>query len=211
VLQGAELECIIPIAGPGVVRLGRDQVAAGDQFVALDRGIIVDGPLVILEDFRGVLDTNRKTASCLPPDWCRQARRKVTRDDCPCCIIPILPIGTGRRGRPRSVAGFVLLWHKARIVSAGTKSIESGGEVWYTGTRRQIHSYSDFFYFHSFSTSLSLLLHYTSKRRNTTKFLGSCRRPTGLALGCFVGHLGVKLPPQMAPAPRVIATEEEVR
>ncbi len=34
--EGAKLECIIPIAGAGVIRLGGDQIAAGDQFVALD-------------------------------------------------------------------------------------------------------------------------------------------------------------------------------
>jgi len=34
VLQGAELELVIPTAGARVVWLGRDQVASGDQFMA---------------------------------------------------------------------------------------------------------------------------------------------------------------------------------
>ena len=50
VLQRAELECIIPIAGPGVVRPGGDQVAA------FDRGV-VDGPLIFLDGFGIVPDT----------------------------------------------------------------------------------------------------------------------------------------------------------
>ena len=58
VLQRAKLERIIPIPGPGMVRLGGDQVAAGDQFVALDGGVVVDGPLVFFEGLCGVLDTN---------------------------------------------------------------------------------------------------------------------------------------------------------
>jgi hypothetical protein len=44
VFQEAELECIVPSPGAGMVRLGGDQVAAGDQFVALDGGVVVDGP-----------------------------------------------------------------------------------------------------------------------------------------------------------------------
>ncbi len=36
VLQGAELEGIIPLPGAGMVRLGGDQVATGDQLVTLD-------------------------------------------------------------------------------------------------------------------------------------------------------------------------------
>ena len=52
--QGAELECIIPLTGPGVVRFGGDQVMAAGQFVALDGGVIVDGPLVIFEGLGGV-------------------------------------------------------------------------------------------------------------------------------------------------------------
>jgi hypothetical protein len=53
-----ELECIIPIAGAGMIRLGGDQVAACHQFKALDGGVVVDGPLIIFENFGGVLDTN---------------------------------------------------------------------------------------------------------------------------------------------------------
>jgi len=62
VLQGAELECIVPIAGAGMVRLGGDQVAAGDQLVSFDAGVVVDRPLIIFENFGGAVDTNRKTA-----------------------------------------------------------------------------------------------------------------------------------------------------
>jgi hypothetical protein len=58
VFQGAELERVIPLPSPGVVRLGGDQVTARDQFVSLDGGVVVDGPLIILEDFGVVLDTN---------------------------------------------------------------------------------------------------------------------------------------------------------
>jgi hypothetical protein len=58
VLERSELECIIPIAGPGMVRLGGDQVAASHQFVALDGGVVVNGPLIIFENFGVVLDTN---------------------------------------------------------------------------------------------------------------------------------------------------------
>jgi hypothetical protein len=61
VLQRSELQLIIPLAGAGMIGLGGDQVAAGDQFVALDAGVIVDGPLAIFENLGGVLDTNQKT------------------------------------------------------------------------------------------------------------------------------------------------------
>jgi hypothetical protein len=44
VLQGAELEGIIPSPGAGVVRLGGDQVAPGDQFVVLDGGVVAKWP-----------------------------------------------------------------------------------------------------------------------------------------------------------------------
>jgi hypothetical protein len=44
VLQGAELQLIIPLARAGVVRLGGDQVAAGDQLVALDEGVVAKWP-----------------------------------------------------------------------------------------------------------------------------------------------------------------------
>ena len=57
-VQWAELEFTIPIAGPRMIRLGGDQVAAHDQFVALDGGVAAHRPLVILENFGVVLDTN---------------------------------------------------------------------------------------------------------------------------------------------------------
>ena len=40
------------------VRLVGDQVTARDQFVALDRGAVVDGPPILAEGLGGVLDTN---------------------------------------------------------------------------------------------------------------------------------------------------------
>jgi len=49
VLQGAELERVIPSPGAGMVRLGGDQVAAGEQLVPLDGGVVVDSPLVFFE------------------------------------------------------------------------------------------------------------------------------------------------------------------
>jgi hypothetical protein len=49
VLKRAELEGIIPMAGPGVVRLGGDQVATTDQFVAFDGGVVVDRPPILAE------------------------------------------------------------------------------------------------------------------------------------------------------------------
>jgi hypothetical protein len=58
VLQGAELESIIPVTSAGVIGLGRDQVAACHQLVALDGGVVVDGPFIIFENLGGVLDTN---------------------------------------------------------------------------------------------------------------------------------------------------------
>jgi hypothetical protein len=36
VLEGAELEGVIPVAGAGMARLGGNQVTTGDQFVALE-------------------------------------------------------------------------------------------------------------------------------------------------------------------------------
>jgi hypothetical protein len=39
------------MAGPGVVRLRGDQVTARDQLVALDGGVVVDGPLIFFEGF----------------------------------------------------------------------------------------------------------------------------------------------------------------
>jgi hypothetical protein len=56
--EGAELVGIIPLPGAGMIRLGGDQVAAGDQLVALDAGVVVDGPLIIFENLGGVVDTN---------------------------------------------------------------------------------------------------------------------------------------------------------
>ena len=44
-----ELEGIVPIAGAGMVRLRGDQVAAGNQLVALDGGIVVDRPAILAE------------------------------------------------------------------------------------------------------------------------------------------------------------------
>ena len=51
VLQGAELESIIPVTSAGVIGLGRDQVAACHQLVALDGSVVVDGPAVLAEGF----------------------------------------------------------------------------------------------------------------------------------------------------------------
>ena len=64
VLQRAELKRIIPIASAGMVWLGGDQVAASDQLVAFDGGVVMDGPLIILEGLGVVLDANRKTVLC---------------------------------------------------------------------------------------------------------------------------------------------------
>ncbi len=44
VLQGAELECIIPLSSPGVIRPGGDQVTARDQLVAFDGGVVAKWP-----------------------------------------------------------------------------------------------------------------------------------------------------------------------
>jgi hypothetical protein len=41
-----------------MVRLGGDQVTPGGEFVAVDGGEKVDGPLVFLEGLGVVLDTN---------------------------------------------------------------------------------------------------------------------------------------------------------
>jgi hypothetical protein len=54
----AQLELVIPLSDAGVIGLGGDQVAPSDQLVALDGGVVVDGPLIILEDFGVVPDTN---------------------------------------------------------------------------------------------------------------------------------------------------------
>jgi len=47
-----------------MVRHGGDQIAACHQFVALDRGVVVDRPPVFAEGLGVVLDTNRKTVLC---------------------------------------------------------------------------------------------------------------------------------------------------
>ena len=44
VLQRAELERIVPVAGAGMVRLGGDQVAARDQLLAFDGGVVAKWP-----------------------------------------------------------------------------------------------------------------------------------------------------------------------
>jgi hypothetical protein len=41
-----------------MVRLGEDEIAARDQLVALDGGVVVGRPTVLTEFTRGVLDTN---------------------------------------------------------------------------------------------------------------------------------------------------------
>jgi hypothetical protein len=56
VFQGAELQLVVPLTGAGVVRLGGDQVTPRHQLVALDGGVVVDGPLILLEDFGRVFD-----------------------------------------------------------------------------------------------------------------------------------------------------------
>jgi hypothetical protein len=48
-----------------MVRLGGDQVTAGNQFVALDGGVVVNRPPILAEDLGVVLDTNNKTDSPL--------------------------------------------------------------------------------------------------------------------------------------------------
>ena len=45
VVEGAELKLVVPLTGAGMVRLGGDQVAARDQFVALDGSVVVDAHL----------------------------------------------------------------------------------------------------------------------------------------------------------------------
>jgi len=49
VLLGAGLKRIVPVAGAGMIRLGGDQVAASDQFVALDGSEVVESPAVLAE------------------------------------------------------------------------------------------------------------------------------------------------------------------
>ena len=38
----------------------------GDQFVALDGGVVMDGPAILTEGFGGVVDTKRTDANCSP-------------------------------------------------------------------------------------------------------------------------------------------------
>ena len=47
-------------------RRAGEQIAPGDLLVALDGGVVVDGPFIIFEDFCGVLDANTQTDS---PRW----------------------------------------------------------------------------------------------------------------------------------------------
>ena len=44
VFEGAKLKLVVPTPGTGMVRLGGDQVAAGDQFVAFDAGLVAKWP-----------------------------------------------------------------------------------------------------------------------------------------------------------------------
>ena len=57
VLQGTELQLIIPLPRAWVIRLGGNQVAACHQLVALDGGVVVDGPPILAEGLGVVLDT----------------------------------------------------------------------------------------------------------------------------------------------------------
>jgi hypothetical protein len=50
VLERAELERIISLSGAGMVRFGGNQVAAGDQLVALDGGVVAKCPTYLLSD-----------------------------------------------------------------------------------------------------------------------------------------------------------------
>jgi hypothetical protein len=63
-LQGAELQLVIPLPGAGMVRLGGDEVAPRDQRVALDGGIVVDRPTVLTEFTGVIVDTSGNPASC---------------------------------------------------------------------------------------------------------------------------------------------------
>ena len=44
VSEGAKPKLVVPTPGAGMVRLGGDQVAASDQFVALDGGVVAKWP-----------------------------------------------------------------------------------------------------------------------------------------------------------------------
>jgi len=54
VLQRTELGRTASVAGAGMVWLGGDQVAACHKFVALDGGVVVDSPAILIECFGGV-------------------------------------------------------------------------------------------------------------------------------------------------------------
>jgi hypothetical protein len=58
VFEGAKLKLVVPLPGAGMIRFGGDQVAAGNQFVALDGGVVVDRPPILAEGLGVVLDTN---------------------------------------------------------------------------------------------------------------------------------------------------------
>ena len=54
----------IILVGGRMVRLGGDDVTAGDQLVAPDGGVVVDRPAVVAKVLGVVVDPNRKTGSC---------------------------------------------------------------------------------------------------------------------------------------------------
>jgi hypothetical protein len=58
------LKVLLP--GAGMVRLGGEEVAPCDQFVALDGSIVVDRPAVVAKVFGALVDTKWKTAL---PRW----------------------------------------------------------------------------------------------------------------------------------------------
>ena len=43
-----ELKLVVPLTGAGMVRLGGDQVAARDQFVALDGSVVAKWPTCLV-------------------------------------------------------------------------------------------------------------------------------------------------------------------
>jgi hypothetical protein len=58
--KGAELQLVVPLSGARMVRLGGEKVPPRDQLVTFDRGVVVNGPLIIFENLGGVVNTNRK-------------------------------------------------------------------------------------------------------------------------------------------------------
>lgn len=46
---------------------------AGDQLAALDGHVVVDGPLIILENFGQIVDSTHKMVCSLRPGWCCSA------------------------------------------------------------------------------------------------------------------------------------------